>query len=139
MNAKTYLGRARWLRDQITRLNDKIYTIRSEMTSTGAMRYDKISVQSSPDNDPLLKYIERLADAERKMVQLQAEYYEAYTTIQKQIGELEPELYRQILTLRYLDGMSFPKIADRLGYSFEYVRNTHGHALKKFEKVVVFC
>lgn len=109
------------------------------MTSTGAMRYDKISVQSSPDNDPLLKYIERLADAERKMVQLQAEYYEAYTTIQKQIGELEPELYRQILTLRYLDGMSFPKIADRLGYSFEYVRNTHGHALKKFEKVVVFC
>lgn len=139
MNAKTYLGKARWLKDQITRLNEKIYMIRSEMTSTGAMRYDKIAVQSSPDGDPLVHYIDRLAAAERRMVELQVEYYETYGKIQRQIGEIEPDLYRQILTLRYLDGLSFPKIADRLGYSYDYIRNSHGKALKTFSKRVVFC
>lgn len=139
MNAKQYLMRARWLRDQIERIGDKIYMLREEMTSTGAIRYDKISVQSSPDGDPLLKYITRLTDAEEKLVRLQVEYYETYTTIAKQIDSIEPELFRQILSLRYLEGLTLHQIADRLCYSYEYIRNRHGAALKKFSEDVVFC
>lgn len=139
MNAKQYLMRARWLRDQIDRIGDKIFRLREEMTSTGAIRYDKISVQSTPEGDPLLKYITRLTDAEEKLVRLQAEYYEAYTTIAKQIDSIEPELFRQILSLRYLEDMTLHQIADRLRYSYEYIRNRHGAALKKFAEVVVFC
>ena len=139
MNAKQYLMRARWLRDQIERIGDKIFRLREEMTSTGAIRYDKISVQSTPEGDPLLKYITRLTDAEEKLVRLQAEYYEAYTTIAKQIDSIEPELFRQILSLRYLEDMTLHQIADRLRYSYEYIRNRHGAALKKFAEVVVFC
>ena len=131
--------RARWLRDQIERIGDKIFRLREEMTSTGAIRYDKISVQSTPEGDPLLKYITRLTDAEEKLVRLQAEYYEAYTTIAKQIDSIEPELFRQILSLRYLEDMTLHQIADRLRYSYEYIRNRHGAALKKFAEVVVFC
>ena len=139
MNAKTYLGRARWLHCQIKQLEDKIYEIDTEMKSAGAMRYDKILVQTSPDGDQLVNYISRIIDCERKLVKLHAEYYATYENVLRQIGEMEPDLFRQILYLRYIEGMSFLKIADTLGRSFDYVRSRHAAALKAFQKKFLDC
>lgn len=52
--------------------------------------------------------------------------------IGKQIDGMENLTYSRLLHLRYLTGLSLCKIADRLYYSYDYVRELHGHALQAF-------
>lgn len=44
-------------------------------------------------------------------------------------GEDRTQLYRQILRLRYVDGLTFCEIADRLHYHERHIRRLHREAL----------
>ena len=139
MTAKAYLQRALWLKGQIEKLGENIFAIRQTMESVSGVRYDKINVQTSPEGDAILNYIVQLQRAEQKMVELQVRYYETYAEIEERIEMIQNSLHRQILTMRYLQGMNLLKIADKLGYSHLYVKNMHGQALREFSKLVEFC
>lgn len=117
----------------IRRCEEQIEEIRTRATSVGVIRYDKISVQTSPRN-AMESFVIQLEKAEKKQLEVLSEYYSTYANIQSQIATISPEIYRQILTLRYLDGMKLERIADRLNYSDVYVRKLHGRALQAFAK-----
>lgn len=133
MTAKKYLSQALFLRSMIRRCEEQLEEIRSRATSVGGIRYDKISVQSSPQN-AMESFVIQLERAESKQRELLCEYYSTYANIQAQIATVEPEVYRQILSMRYLDGMKLERIADRLSYSDVYVRKLHGRALQTFDR-----
>ena len=133
MTAKRYLSQALFLRSMIRRCEEQIEEIRTRATSVGGIRYDKISVQTSPHN-AMESFVIQLEKAEKKQLEVLSEYYSTYANIQSQIATISPEIYRQILSLRYLDGMKLERIADRLNYSDVYVRKLHGRALQAFEK-----
>lgn len=133
MTAKRYLSQALFLRSMIRRCEEQLEEIRSRATSVGGIRYDKISVQSSPQN-AMESFVIQLERAETKQRELLCEYYSTYANIQAQIATVEPEIYRQILSMRYLDGMKLERIADRLSYSDVYVRKLHGRALQAFDR-----
>ena len=88
----------------IRRCEEQIEEIRTRATSVGGIRYDKISVQTSPRN-AMESFVIQLEKAEKKQLEVLGEYYSTYSNIQAQIAAISPEIYRQILTLRYLDGM----------------------------------
>lgn len=133
MTAKRYLSQALFLRSMIRRCEEQIEEIRTRATSVGGIRYDKISVQTSPRN-AMESFVIQLEKAEKKQLEVLGEYYSTYANIQAQIAAISPEIYRQILTLRYLDGMKLERIADLLGYSDVYVRKLHGRSLQAFDR-----
>ena len=133
MTAKRYLSQALFLRSMIRRCEEQIEEIRTRATSVGGIRYDKISVQTSPRN-AMESFVIQLEKAEKKQLEVLGEYYSTYANIQAQIAAISQEIYRQILTLRYLDGMKLERIADLMGYSDVYVRKLHGRALQAFDR-----
>ena len=65
----------------------------------------------------------------------------AYTVIigdaEKMIAKIPQERYRQLLTLRYLAGMSLRSVGDELGYKDRNsVYRAHGWALLEMEQVL---
>ena len=65
----------------------------------------------------------------------------AYTVIisdaEKMIAKIPQERYRQLLTLRYLAGMSFPSVGDEIGYrDRNSVYRAHGWALWELQQVL---
>lgn len=134
MTAKQYLSQALFLKGMIRRADDQISEIRALAESTGAIRYDKLHVQTSPELDPLAAYVAKLEDAEKTALKLRTQYHSTYLMIQEQISEMEPDLFREMLTLRYLDGKPLWRVAKELNYSQTYIRNKHGQALQEFAK-----
>ena len=134
LTAKQYLSQALFLRSAIRRTELQIEEIRSRMQSAGAIRYDKLNVQTSPNNNAMVNFVIQLERAEKKSLELMGDYYSTYASIQTQINAVQPDIYRQILSMRYLDGCKLERIADRLSYSDVYVRKLHGRALQAFSR-----
>lgn len=135
MTAREYLSRAIYIREQIRQADERIEEIRHRMQSVGAIRYDKLNVQSSP-HDPLLENIQKLMDAEQRMLDLEAELVDVYEEIQQKIWKLDNEVYRTILIKRYLHDKPVRQIAKEIHYSEGYVRILHTAALKAFQEVM---
>ena len=133
MKAKTYLQRAVFLKKLIDDCDEKILEIRTVMESAGAIRYDKLNVQVTPE-DPILANIARLDALITKADMLRLEYYGLFFEIQYRINAMENPLQRDILRLRYLECMSFDQISEELDYSLDYVYSVHSQALRNFEK-----
>lgn len=136
MRTQEYLSQALWLRGMIARQQEQIEMLRTSAESVRPINYDKLNVQSSPDPDALANYMIRLEEAEKTAAQLLVQYQEAYNVIQSQIAEVEGAsgLYREVLSLRWLDGVPLPRIAIRLNYAPQYIRSVHSNALQVFRK-----
>lgn len=134
MTVKQYLGRAAYFKQQIKRTEERIAALQETMRSARAIRYDKDRVQASA-GDPMLDYIEQLEDLRVQEAELQIKYTNAYNRIRAEIDELESPLQQTILTMRYLDGMSFRQIANRMNYSQRYMEKMHGRALQQFARL----
>lgn len=131
MTAKEYLSQASALRRQMRKTQERIEEIETIMQSVRAIRYDKINVQSSPPEDRLASEMVRLETAREMLIQQAADYNLIYATIRSQINQM-PKLYRDILAMRYLDELSWIRIATALNYADAYIRNQHGKALQEF-------
>lgn len=135
MTAKQYLSRGFYLRTQIRDLDERILQIRRRMESLGAIRYDKVNVQSSPD-DPILANIEYLIEAERKLVELEADLERVCSEIREKIDLMDDELLRTILLKRYVYNRSMKRIAREVNYSLDWVWDLHRKALKQFATIL---
>lgn len=133
MTPKQYLMQAVVLKQMIDRTELKITEIRSKMQGLGSMRYDKLNVQSSPE-DRMATYIDQIIDVERRELVLLNAYYTTYAQIRSQIDGMNNLLYQQVLGYRYLDGLSLVETANKMNYSYDYVRELHGRALQEFGK-----
>lgn len=132
MTPKEYLLQVQYLKRRVRNAQDKVHEIEAMMQSARAIQYDKISVQTSPAGDRLAADMIRLEAAREMMIQQAADYYTIYQTIEGQIITMDPALYRDILTLRYLQGHRLQQIAQLLKYSEKYILNEHGKALAEF-------
>lgn len=135
MTAREYLSRAIYIREQIRQADERVEEIRHRMQSVGAIRYDKLNVQSSPE-DPLLENIAKLMEAEQKALDLESKLVDVYEEIQQKIWALDNEVYRTILIKRYLHDKPVRQIAEEIHYSEGYVRILHTAALRAFQEVM---
>lgn len=132
MTPKEYLLQVQYLKRRVRNAQDKVHEIEAMMQSVRAIQYDKISVQTSTAGDRLAADMIRLEAAREMMIQQAADYYTIYQTIEGQIITMEPDLHRDILSLRYLDGHSLQQVARLLNHAEKYIQNEHGKALMEF-------
>lgn len=135
MTAKEYLSQAIYYHQMIIRTQEKIKEIKEKAASPGAIQYDRIRVQTTPAADPLSDYMAAVDKAERKLARILDRYAVMYGRIERQILEVQPDVYRQVLAMRYLDGYNLIKISKKLNYSYEYIKHIHGRALQTFDRM----
>lgn len=81
-----------------------------------AIRYDHDKVQTSPE-DAMSKIVAEINSLETKMRMVQMHKAKRIDEIDKAINAIESEEERTALTMRYINRMAVPKIAEAMGYS----------------------
>lgn len=134
MTAKEYLSKAAVLRRRIKQVETRIEEIRAEVSSPKAIRYDKDMIQSSPSGDALANYVIRLDTEEQKLIRLKEQYLDMYEEIRQRLIAVNPDIYSDVLYMRYLEEKPLTKIAEELSYSYEWTCRLHGRALLAFSR-----
>ena len=52
------------------------------------------------------------------------------------IDKLDNDKYRIILSMYYISNLTFEKIAENTGMTYQWIHKLHGRALKSFEKIM---
>ena len=139
MTAREYLGEISYLRHQIRYAQKRIIELDAEMTTTGAIRYDKDRVQTTPENrheDKIIKLVDIKKKYEAAKVSLELDELKRL----EQIDGLSNKTRAKILRLRFFDLAPGDRlhtigwIADEMGYAEDYIRHQYQDALKDFEK-----
>lgn len=134
MTAKEYLSQAATLKRRIKQIEDRIEELRTEASSPKAIRYDKDMIQSSPSGDALANYVIRLDAEEQKLIRLKEQYLDMYEEIRQRLIAVNPDIYSDVLYMRYLEEKPLAKIAEELSYSYEWTCRLHGRALLAFSR-----
>ena len=101
----------------------------------GAVRYDKDTVQSSPE-DPMMKFIVRVDELERAIEGLKQRYVDEQKMISEAIEMLEDEREQVVLIGRYVSGDSYDEIAAERFLSVDRVFQIHRSAVDKMVDIV---
>lgn len=134
MKAKEYLQQLQQLDTVINQKIKEVQDLRLKSQSTGGIDYSKDRVQTSPSGDaPFVKLIGRIIDLEAEInAEIDAFVDEKHKII-NQIQGLKNADYISLLYKRYVEYKKFETIAVEMNFTYQYVLNMHGYALKEFE------
>lgn len=114
-------------RTEIERLDALLKTI-------PALPYDQDKVMSSGSKEKMADDIVRLLDEKEQLSKLFDEYSRKRSHIIEQIEGMTDNRYLIILSLVYLEYKELWEIPNETNYTYSYVKNLHGKALRDFEK-----
>lgn len=135
MKAKEYLQQLQRLDTVINQKIKELGDLRLKSRSTGAIDYSKEKVQTSPSGDaPFVKLIGRIIDLEAEINAEIDVFVDEKHKIINQIQSLKNSDYISLLFKRYVEFKKFETIAIEMNFTYQYVLNMHGYALKEFEK-----
>ena len=126
-NAKEYLSRAVNMGIDIGFLNDSINRLERAVARLSGTDSSLMHKEAMTGDAALIALKDR-------MIGQLIELSEVYDEISSAIMKVEDPFYRKILMLRYLDGMVWDEIADRVGYSSRNIYRKHAEALKVIMK-----
>lgn len=132
--AKEYLLQIHKMDVKIGQRITQIQHMRDRLHIMGSFDYSKDRVQTSATSGN--KEIEDLVDREAALKEMIRKEQKTRDMIIGQIQQLENPLHVDILFRRYVEWNAFEKIACDMGYSYNYVCNLHGDALKCFEIIL---
>ena len=115
----------------------RINRIETELTELRLMR---ASMSVNNDGMPhgsgqadLSGYAAELDSLERNLIKERKERYVAYTSIAKSVKSLNNENEKDVLFYRYIAGLAWWEIAEKMNYSERWVLKIHGKALAHFK------
>lgn len=132
MTAKAYLSQIYKLTQTIEQLEEEIARNRSTQLP-GAVRYDRDRVQTSPE-DKLAEYAAAFDALAQRQAKEMLKLARKRDRIIHQLDHMENLTMARLLRYRYIDLLSWRKIADRMNYSYTRIRHKHAEALNEFEK-----
>ena len=134
MTAKEYLWRVRDAERELKQLEQAYTQARADILHLKGIAYDADKVTGGKIGDlsdaiaALEGYAQRLNAKLDELINLRE-------TAKKLIDTLKDGRYREVLTLRYLDGQSWEQVAVTMGYTYRGVTGLHGKALKVFGEI----
>ena len=81
----------------------------------------------------LSAYAAQLDSLERKLLREKNQLFIGYTKILDRINSLSSENERDVLFYRYIKGLAWWEIAEKMGYSERHITRIHGEALAHFQ------
>ena len=133
MTAKEYLSQLLNLERLIEakRLEcERLDTMSKKVSST----LSECKVEASHDNDNAVIII-HMIDLKKDISEQMKVYAELQTKISKEIDAVEDIRYRSLLIMRYINGLKFGDIADKMNYGTRWVLILHREALKEFDRL----
>ena len=127
-SAKTFLRRYRGLvarRESLQRMIDEAY----ERAMSCTVRPKEVQVQSSPMGDRLAEDVARITDATAQLEETKAQITGALREILAAIEAVPDETQKAVLTLRYVEGLDWIRIQEKIGYERTQTLVIHGRAL----------
>lgn len=123
---KAWLNRYHLAGLAIRRLTGEIARWEAQAAALTA-RYGETS--SSAGEDPLQRAVEKMLELRDELAQELQRQMVLRREIEEAIRGVEDERLRELLRLRYLEGMTWEGVAERMGYSCRQVTRLHGQAL----------
>lgn len=115
----------------------RIERIESELAELRVMR---ATMSANNDGMPhgsgqadLSGYAAELDDLERKLIKERYERIITYQDIAGRVKKLKSENEKDVLFYRYIAGLAWWEIAEKMNYSERWVHKIHGRALAHFE------
>ncbi len=94
--------------------------------------YTDMPKQTSGDNK-LQRAIEKLLEEDQRLAEKITEYLTAKREIEAEIETVEDEQLRCLLRYRYIDHLTWEKIAEEMHYSVQHTYKLHIKALEKIK------
>ena len=135
MSAKEYLGQIRKLDMRIGQRITELNQMRERLNIITGIDYAKDKIQATPSSGN--RQVEEMVDFENEILKMIEDETRLKHRIIAEIQILDNALYADILFRRYVECLSFERIACDMGYVYNYVCTVHGNALKAFEKQVL--
>ncbi len=122
------------LHNRIIKKEEHVLWLRSIVDSAKSPRLVQDKVQTSIDPNRLSRVMSEVIDEEHELDQLRAEYLELQVKVLGKIEQIDVDLQRKVLKMKYLDFKSLPDIGEELHYSYEHIRRTHKKAMQNYKK-----
>lgn len=138
MTAKQFLRAIREEQKELRILQERKEEIYYSLFS-GAIRYDKDNIQTSP-SDVMPEKVIKMTELSGKIDEHIKRLVDRKSAALDTIRHIDNSVYRQILVEYYLssprDGKmpSWLDVAKQLGYSEDWIKHLHGYALREFRK-----
>lgn len=134
MKAKEYLQQLQRLDTVINQKIKELGDLRLKSKSTGSIDYSKERVQTSPSGDaPFVKLIGRIIDLEAEINAEIDAFVDDKHKIINQIQGLKNSKYIEILYKHYVEFKRLEVVAVEMNFTYQYVVELHGYALKDFQ------
>lgn len=130
--ADDYLSRLKGLEQMIEFDRERIRQLRAGMDGVGAITYDGPKVKSSPRKDRTEQMIIRLERAVAAYTAHEELLVAEWADILEKIRRMDNPLHADILSARYLHGMTLARVARSLNYSESHIRKEAAEALMAF-------
>ena len=135
MTTKEWLSRGRGIRERISELErERQRTFELASSTTGAVAHEE-RVQSGGGNSlerKILKYTEISVEIDREKEDL----LEVLKEINSAICSVSDITLRRLLSMRYIEFMTWEKIAEKMNYGYRNVLKLHGKALLVVDKIL---
>lgn len=117
------------------RMIREIAALRADMKLIKAISYGPVVTHSGGNGGRVEAVIDRIVDMEGTLKDKAIAYYDLRKEVAEEINSLHCiGIYKDILYMRYVEGLGLRSVAYELGYSYQYVRRSHGQALRIFAK-----
>lgn len=111
---------------------EEIEELRMEKMQPSVKMSDGMPKAAGAHSD-LSDYIVRLDAMMSRLIREKAEKIKKREEIEKRIDLMEDETEKRLLRLRYISGLEWDEVCDRLGYSWTHVHRIHSRALDDFK------
>lgn len=137
---KEYLRSYRYHVRRIHRINAEIAELR-EMKLHPSMKPDDGMPHGSGGQGDLSGYAAELDEMIRELIHERYLRIKTYQAIARQIKRMKSRNESDVLFYRYISGLGWWEIAEKMGYSQRHITRIHGKALAHFElpKDVLEC
>ena len=104
-----------------------------EMATKATSRADALRTSGTPDRSKVETYVLEMVDVHDELKRATEKLMEKSRKAEKVINLLEDQRYRAVLQLRYLCGMKWEEMPEKLHYSPRWVHKMHREALNMLE------
>ena len=135
MTAQEYLSRYINAQREERRLERLIARTRDRLDILG-FDMSKEKIQASVGGDRFSALIAELVDFKKDLEEARIKSVQMQREIERVVEQVENARQRELLSMRYLEGMPWRDVAQKMGYAYSWIFKIHRNALDETEKVV---
>ena len=124
-----YLSRYRRLNQRIDRLLEEQY--RWKCLAMKVTQNFSPTPGGGESGSPIEPPMDKVDELERKITQAIDELADIRMEIEAVLGQLEDDTLRKLMEYRYIDGLTWEQVAEKMHYSWRHTCRLHGEALAK--------